>query len=49
MSLWSDYKAGLLTESEYTAMCRREYLEDMDRGDEWDEEDAFEDDDIDEL
>lgn len=49
MSLWSDYKAGLLTESEYTAMCRREYLEDMDRGDEWDEEETFEDDDIDEL
>ena len=49
MSLWSDYKAGLLTESEYTAMCRREYLEDLDRGDDCEEEEAFEDDEIDEF
>ena len=31
MSYWSDYKAGCLTESEYTALCNREALEDKAR------------------
>ena len=44
MSAWGDYKAGLLTESEYSAICRREYLEDLARER---EEDPF-DDEIDE-
>lgn len=50
MSLWSDWKAGLLEDSEYTAMCRREELEDRDRRfREWNDDEEFKDDDIDEF
>lgn len=48
MSLYGEFKAGLLDDYEYTALCKREALEDMDR-DEWDDEEEFEDDDIDEF
>ena len=27
MNFWSDYKAGCLTESEYTSLCNREAKE----------------------
>ena len=27
MSFWSDYKAGCITESEYTSLCNREAKE----------------------
>lgn len=39
MSLWGEYKAGLLTDSEYTRECESEA-----RADEWNEEEEFEDD-----
>ena len=46
MSLYGDYKAGLLDESEYTRLCRQEAREDYD----FDEsEDFFDDDEIDEF
>ena len=47
MSLYGDYKAGLLTESEYTRACADEYREEQFH--DWDEEEVFEDDDIDEY
>lgn len=53
MSAWSDYKAGLLTESEYNYICRVEYYEDMMSrwadGHDWSDEEVFEEDDIDEF
>lgn len=59
MSAWSDYKAGLLTESEYDYICRREAAEDeyeeYREPCEWDLFDddelmeVFEEDDIDEF
>ena len=54
MSIYSDWKAGLLTDDEYAALFKREYLEDLDRErrgefDDWDESEDFEDDDIDEF
>lgn len=57
MSAWSDYKAGLITDAEYEYICRVEYYEDIksrwadghDWDDDFDEEEEFEDDDIDEF
>ena len=57
MSLYGEWKAGLLTDSEYTAACKREALEEEDRikreqtgyYDDWDEEEEFWDDEIDEF
>ena len=53
MSAWSDYKAGLLTEAEYNGICRREGMNDRSRlwaeGHDWDDEEVFEEDDIDEF
>lgn len=47
MSLWSDWKAGLLEDSEYTALCNIEDRKDRDRS--YVDEEEFEDDDIDEF
>ena len=38
MSAWSDYKAGLLTESEYTNLCLMEEYRDRDSDEDPDEE-----------
>ena len=47
MSAYSDYKFGLISDSEYAAACRRE--EEMSEPDEFESEDFFDDDDIDEF
>ncbi len=47
MSLYGEYKAGLLTDSEYTRACLDEYYEEQSRYE--DEEEEFEDDEIDEF
>ena len=47
MSLYGEYKYGLISDSEYTRLAREEYLRDQDE--EWEEEDTFEEDGIDEL
>ena len=45
MSAYSEWKYGLITDSEYESICRREAAEDMD----WNEEEEFIEDDIDEF
>ena len=45
MSAWSDYKAGLLTESEYTRLCLMEAYRDGEADEDPDEEDEDESDD----
>ena len=47
MSLYGDFKAGLLTDSEYTRACLEEYYAEKDS--DWNEEEEFEDDEIDEF
>lgn len=47
MSAYSEWKAGLITDAEYNTICRREEYED--RFSDFDEDEEFEDDDIDEL
>lgn len=42
MSLYGDFKAGLLTDSEYTRACLEEYYAEKDS--DWNEEEEFEDD-----
>lgn len=52
MSAYSEWKAGLITDAEYNTICRREWYEDQmqwSKGHDWDEEEEFEDDDIDEF
>lgn len=44
MSAYTDWKYGLITDAEYNTICREEYMRDM--ADDWDEEEEFEDDDI---
>ena len=48
MSAYSEWKYGLITDSEYNAICRREEAEDQyqDDDDWYEEEEVFEDDDI---
>ena len=48
MSLYGEYKAGLIDDYLYSALARREELEqrDMDYDDEFESEDFFEDDEI---
>lgn len=48
MSLWGEYKAGLISDSEYTRLAKEEYLRDSAEAEDWDEEEVFEDDEIDE-
>lgn len=45
MSAWSDYKAGLLTESEYTHLCLMEAYRDGEADEVSDEDPDEEDDD----
>jgi len=45
VSAWSDYKAGLLTESEYTHLCLMEAYRDGEADEDPDEEDEDESDD----
>ena len=47
MSAYSEWKAGLITDAEYNTICRREEYED--KFSDFDEEEVFEDDDIDEF
>ena len=52
MSAYSEWKYGLITDMEYASICRQEEdeLREMERyGNDYDEEDFFEDDDIDEF
>ena len=44
MSAWSDYRAGLLTDAEYSRMCWEEEMRDRDSVDDYDEEEAENDD-----
>ena len=44
MSLYGEFKAGLIDDWEYTRLCNQEAAEDMDES-----EDYFEDDEIDEF
>jgi hypothetical protein len=46
MSAYSEWKAGLITDAEYATICRREEYED--KYFDFDDEEAFEEDDIDE-
>ncbi len=46
MSAYSEWKAGLITDAEYNTICKREEYED--KYSDFDDEEAFEDDDIDE-
>lgn len=46
MSAYSEWKAGLITDAEYSTICRREEYEA--KYDDFSDEEAFEDDDIDE-
>ena len=48
MSAYSDWKAGLITDMEYSYICRREEYDDQ-MYDEWNEEEEFEDGDFDEF
>lgn len=48
MSAYSDWKAGLITDMEYSYISRREEYEDQ-MYDEWNEEEEFEDGDFDEF
>ena len=47
MSAYSEWKAGLITDAEYNTICRREEYED--RFSDFDEDEEFEDDDVDEF
>ena len=47
MSAYSEWKAGLITDAEYSTICKREEYED--RFCDFDEDEEFEDDDIDEF
>ena len=47
MSAWSDYRAGLLTDTEYSRMCWEEEMRDRDSADDYDEEEENETDDRD--
>lgn len=47
MSAYAEWKAGLITDAEYNTICRREEYEG--RHSDFDDEEAFEDDDIDEI
>lgn len=49
MSLYGEYKAELIDDYLYSALARREELEQRDMDDEDESEDYFEDDDIDEF
>lgn len=51
MSLYGEFKAGLIDDYLYSALARREELEqrDQDNDDEFESEDYFEDDEIDEF
>ena len=42
MSAYSEWKAGLITDAEYNTLCRQEEYEAQ-----WDEEEVFQDDDLD--
>ena len=46
MSAYSEWKAGLITDAEYNTICRREEAEERPWWDTFNEEEAFEDDDI---
>lgn len=48
MSAYSEWKAGLITDAEYNTICRREEAEDKPWWDTFNDEEAFEDDDLDE-
>ena len=51
MSAYSEWKYGLITDSEYRSICLREEYEDRyGKDSDWDdEEEVFEDDDVDEF
>lgn len=54
MSAYTEYKYGLITEAEYNTICRKEAAEHKPwwntyNDDEWDEEDEFQEDEIDEF
>lgn len=50
MSAYSEWKAGLITDAEYNTICRREeYEERFQDESEWDDEEVFEDDEIDDF
>ena len=49
MSAYSEWKAGLITDTEYITICRREEAETRPWWDTFDEEEVVEDDDIDEF
>lgn len=52
MSAYSEWKFGLITDAEYLSACREEEYTDRywdDHPDEFNEEDVFEDDEIDEF
>jgi len=53
MSLYSEWKMGLLDDYEYSALCKREDREDRDRNpglfEDTDESETFDDDEIDEF
>lgn len=49
MSLYGEYKAGLIDDYLYSALARREELEQRDMEDDFDESEEFIDDEIDEF
>ena len=55
MSAYSEWKAGMITDAEYNTICRKEWFEDRHRlwaeghDWDWDTEEDFEDDEIDEF
>ena len=51
MSAYAEWKNGLITDAEYASICRQEYYEEKShwsKGHDWDEEEEYKDDDIDE-
>ena len=47
VSAYAEWKYGLITDAEYASACREEAL--RDRDEDWDDEEEFEEDDVDEF
>ena len=48
MSAYAEWKNGMITDAEYASICREEEWE-LNHPEEWDEEEVFEDDEVDEY
>lgn len=48
MSAYAEWKNGMITDAEYASICREEEWE-MNHPEEWNDEEVFEDDEVDEY